>query len=399
MLRAKHRPPRLRPAGAPGPLRVAVALALIVGAIAPAGGSRSAGAAPIDDKRAEARRLEAAIEENGERISMLAEDYNEARVRIDEATIGIVDAERRLDAAERESDQLRARVRSRAAVLYRQAGAGAPLAELDAATFQEAGTRAKYSAAAAERNASLVADLTVAREMLEGRRAELDRMRAEAQAEEERLAQARREVEAAQAEQQELLAQVEGEITELVRQEEARRRAEAERRARQEMERRRQQEAAAREAAAREAAEREARGGGGTGGGSSAPAPSTPPPDVPAPNPQAATAVATAKAQLGDPYRYGAAGPDTFDCSGLTMYAWAAAGVGLPHSSRSQFASLPHVPMDALAPGDLVFYGSPIHHVGMYVGGGQMIHAPQTGDVVKYSSIYRRDFAGAARPG
>lgn len=393
MLRAEPRPPRLRPAGAPGPLRLAVALALIVGAILP-GGSRSAGAAPIDDKRAEARRLEAAIEENGERISMLTEDYNEARVRIDEATAGIVDAERRLDTAKRESDQLRARVRSRAALLYRQAGTGAPLAELDADTFQEAGARAKYSAAAAERNASLVADLTVAREMLEGRRAELDRMRADAQAEEERLAAARRDVEAAQAEQQELLSQVEGEIAELVRQEEARRRAEAERRAREEMERRRQQEAAAREAAAREAAERET-----GGGGSSAPAPSTPPPNVPAPNAQAATAVATAQAQLGDPYHYGASGPDAFDCSGLTMYAWAAAGVGLPHSSRAQFASLPHVPMDALAPGDLVFYGSPIHHVGMYVGGGQMIHAPQTGDVVKYSSIYRSDFAGAARPG
>lgn len=397
MLRAEPRPPRLRPAAAPGRLRLALALALIVGALAPVGGSRSAEAAPIDDKRAEARRLEAAIEENGERISRLAEDYNEARVRIDEATAGIVDAERRLDTAKRESDALRARVRARAAVLYKQAGSGAPLADLDAGSVQEAGARAKYSAAAAERNASLVADLTVAREMLEGRRAELDRIRAEATAEEERLARARREVEAAQAEQQQLLAQVEGEIAELVEQEAARRRAEAERRAREEMERRRRQEAAAREAAAREEAGRGS--AGGSGGGSSAPAPSAPPPNVPAPNARAAVAVDTAKAQLGDPYRWGASGPDAFDCSGLTMYAWAAAGVGLPHSSRSQFASLPHVPMDALAPGDLVFYGSPIHHVGMYVGGGQMIHAPQTGDVVKYSSIYRSDFAGAARPG
>jgi cell wall-associated NlpC family hydrolase len=81
------------------------------------------------------------------------------------------------------------------------------------------------------------------------------------------------------------------------------------------------------------------------------------------------------------------------------MYSWAAAGVSLPHSSRAQYAVLPHVPMDALAPGDLVFYGSPIHHVGIYIGGGQYINAPQTGDVVKVASIYRSDYAGAGRPG
>ena len=76
-----------------------------------------------------------------------------------------------------------------------------------------------------------------------------------------------------------------------------------------------------------------------------------------------------------------------------------AAGVSLPHSSQAQYASLPHVSQDQLAPGDLVFYGSPIHHVGMYLGGGMYIHAPQTGDVVKISPYMRGDYAGAARPG
>ncbi len=104
-------------------------------------------------------------------------------------------------------------------------------------------------------------------------------------------------------------------------------------------------------------------------------------------------------AQLGKPYEYAAVGPNSFDCSGLTMYAWAAAGVRLPHSSAAQYASLPHVSQDQLAPGDLVFYGNPIHHVGMFIGNGQYVHAPQTGDVVKVASIFRRDWAGAARPG
>lgn len=112
----------------------------------------------------------------------------------------------------------------------------------------------------------------------------------------------------------------------------------------------------------------------------------------------AAKAVQTAAAQIGKPYRWGAAGPDAFDCSGLTMYAWRAGGVSLPHSSRAQYASLPHVSRAQLAPGDLVFFGHPIHHVGIYKGGGVMIAAPRTGQTVREQSIFRRDYAGAARP-
>jgi cell wall-associated NlpC family hydrolase len=80
------------------------------------------------------------------------------------------------------------------------------------------------------------------------------------------------------------------------------------------------------------------------------------------------------------------------------MYAWAAAGVSIPHNAEAQYQSLPHVPMSSLEPGDLVFFGSPIHHVGMFVGNGTMIEAPYTGVNVRYHSIYRPDYAGAARP-
>ncbi|HVL81403.1 MAG TPA: NlpC/P60 family protein, partial [Actinomycetota bacterium] len=114
--------------------------------------------------------------------------------------------------------------------------------------------------------------------------------------------------------------------------------------------------------------------------------------------PGAAKAVETAAAQIGKPYQWGAAGPNSYDCSGLTQYAWKAAGVSLPHSSRAQYSSLPKVSKDELQPGDLVFFGSPIHHVGIYEGGGVMINATQTGDFVKRSSIHRKDYAGAARP-
>jgi cell wall-associated NlpC family hydrolase len=80
------------------------------------------------------------------------------------------------------------------------------------------------------------------------------------------------------------------------------------------------------------------------------------------------------------------------------MWAWARGGVSLPHSSQAQYDSIPHVAQSDVQPGDLVFFGSPIHHVGIYIGGGQMISAPHTGDVVKIQDAFRSDFVGAGRP-
>ncbi|MBV9411518.1 MAG: C40 family peptidase [Acidimicrobiia bacterium] len=133
------------------------------------------------------------------------------------------------------------------------------------------------------------------------------------------------------------------------------------------------------------------------------PASSTPPPSAPVgPAPPvsagAATAVNFAKAQLGKPYVYGAAGPDSYDCSGLTMMAWRAGGVSLPHSAEMQYNSIAHISMSQLQPGDLVFFYTPVEHVGIYVGGGQMIDAPYTGAVVRYDSIYNPYLVGAGRP-
>ena len=240
------------------------------------------------------------------------------------------------------------------------------------------------------------------------------------------------------------LASVKGELVELVA--EAERRREAEAAAAQQAEIKRQQAAAAKaaeeaaakaaeEAAAWAAARAEAStsstAGGArssTAGGASsstasrptsanrsasrttagAPAPSrTPaaplPPKpaalpVPPPSAGAAGAVRAALSQVGGRYVAFAASPSTgFDCSGLTMWAWGQAGVSLPHYSKAQYESLPHVPADQLQPGDLVFMGSPIHHVGMYIGGGQMVHTASSRLGIIVSPIH--DLVGAARPG
>jgi cell wall-associated NlpC family hydrolase len=97
----------------------------------------------------------------------------------------------------------------------------------------------------------------------------------------------------------------------------------------------------------------------------------------------AQAAVQTALAQVGDPYVWGAGGPNAFDCSGLTQYAYAAAGISLPHSSRMQSQLGSAVSRSQLQPGDLIFYYSPVSHVSMYIGDGQMVHASTSGSPVK----------------
>lgn len=114
---------------------------------------------------------------------------------------------------------------------------------------------------------------------------------------------------------------------------------------------------------------------------------------------RAANAVAFAHAQLGKPYRWGSAGPHSYDCSGLTSAAWATAGVQLPHNARRQFGTVTRLGRDQLRPGDLVFFYGNVQHVGIYIGAGQMIHAPRHGEVVRVDKIDRMPIKGYGRPG
>lgn len=125
---------------------------------------------------------------------------------------------------------------------------------------------------------------------------------------------------------------------------------------------------------------------------------SGPLPDVEASG-RAAAAVRFAMAQVGKAYVYGAAGPNAYDCSGLTMRAWGAAGVGLPHSSRAQMGSGARVSEGELRPGDLVFYYSPVSHVGMYIGNGMIVNALNPGSGVRVSGLHSMPYVGAVRPG
>ena len=367
---------------------VAATLALVTAATLTT--ATLAQASPQSDLASQQQRateLENEIEANGNRVSVLDEDYTNAQLAIQHASAQIAADEAAVKTKAAETASVRAQLEARGAELYMGAGNPAPLAALDVSNADELGLRSEYGAAAADQDHQLLDEVTVAVEQLGLQRATLEQARAGAVKQRDELDAARKQIIAATTQQQDLLGQVKGNIKTLVEQIQADQQRAQEAAARVTMDRIAQQQALAAQDTSQ--ADDQSSTDGSNGG---------PLPNVPAAGPEAQVAVNTAAAQLGKPYVYAGSGPDVFDCSGLTMYAWAAAGVSLPHNALAQYDALPHVDIDQLEPGDLVFFGDPIHHVGMFVGNGTMIDAPYTGVDVRYDSIYRPDFAGAARP-
>jgi len=377
-------------------LRWLAALVLVAALVPIVSGGRANGD-PIDDKRAEAKALQDQIDANGTQLDALSERYNGAQYRFEQAQAAAADAQQKYDAAEAEVARLSDLVKQRAAALYRAVGQGAPV-DLDVSSASRLISSSKYSKSAAQHDVDLVKQLRSAQRVLQDQKAAAEQAEADAQDEQAQIGKAQAAVEAANDRQQQLLSQVNGEIAQLVAEEEARKEAAALAEAQQ-----RFTEAAAANAAAAAAAapaptapkSGSAPSSGKTSGGGGA-APSA---NVPVNGGGAAAAIAYARAQLGKPYCYAGSGPGCFDCSGLTMRAWGAAGVSMPHYSGAQYSMFPHVPLSAMLPGDLVFWGpGGSQHVGLYIGGGQMIAAPHTGDVVKIQAVWGSP-VGAARPG
>jgi cell wall-associated NlpC family hydrolase len=366
----------------------------------------SAAAAPtpalgqVEAKREQAAALKDKIAEQGERLSLADEEFNKARVERQRIDGQATAARDEVAAAERRWKVLRTQLASRVRNLYMYPGAAID-AWLGARSISDLARTHKLGAEVLTADNELVLKTERARQTVLARAERLDGIREAARGKEQELAGRRAEVADAVAGQQSLLNEVTDEIAQLMEEQRQAELAEARRRA------------AAQQPAPSEddptppligddddsdepsTDEPPSDGEPGTPGTPGDPDAGATPPPVKA---GAGKAVATAAAQIGKPYEWAAEGPDSFDCSGLTMYAWEAAGVSLVHSSQAQYGSLPHVPKDQLRPGDLVFFGSPIHHVGIYEGGGIMINAPQTGENVRRDSIGRADYAGAARP-
>ncbi len=372
------------------PLVLSLALGLALGATTIA---VPAGATPQNDlssKTAQARQLESQIAANSQRADILDEQYLQAQNAVADANRQILIAEKGIADARAQETQLRARLGGRAALLYMGAGSGDPLG-INASSVQELGSRAKYGEAAAETDNRMIDQLKVLDEQLQRQTADLEKQKSEAQDRQKVAEASHRDVEQINAKMQQLLSSTKSDIVALANKIEQQRLA-----AQAAAERARIQAEAARQAAQLAAQQAAARAAAGNGLGVS-PGAGNPGADLgplPAPSGGAAAAVAYARAQLGKPYEYAGVGPDSFDCSGLTMMAWRQAGVSMAHGSQAQYLAFPHVPISALQPGDLVFFGSSgptNHHVGMVVGPGVMIDAPHTGSFVQLVSYYRPD--------
>ena len=391
-------------------------MSALVLAFVPLGTVGRAHADPIDDKQAEAKALQDQIDANGRKIGALSEQYNGAQYRLEQAQAAVAEAQQKIADTQAEVARLQGLLNERAAAHYRSIGQ-APF-PLDASSGSELIKQTKYSAIAAERDAKLLKDLHRAEATLQDDQAKAEQAQTDAQDEQKQIEKTRAGIEAATAQQENLLGQVNGEIAQLVAEEQARKEAAAlaeaqsrwtatvEANAAAAAQAAADAKAAADAQAAAEAANRPAAPAPNTRAAPSpasskapAPAAKAPSANVPVNGGGAATAIAYARAQLGKPYRYAAAGPDAFDCSGLTMRAWGAAGVSMPHYSGAQYSMFPKVPLGSMLPGDLVFWGpGGSEHVGLYIGGGQMIAAPSTGDVVKIQAVWGSP-VGAVRPG
>ena len=288
----------------------------------------------------------------------IVEQYAESRIALGEASRKAAVAQARVVKAQRELAAVRSSMAAVAAAAYRSGGTDAFVQLVSTSTPQTFLDRASALDRIAKSQSAQLAAAATARHRLDVAGREAARQRAAQQAVSAELGEYKRQIESVLAEQQRLLSSLRAD---------ERRRLEAQRRA---------------------AAERASR---------SRVVEDTPTYTGPASG-RAAIAVREAYRKLGSPYQWAAAGPDRFDCSGLTMWVWGKAGVSLPHSSKAQYAGGRKVSRGDLQPGDLVYYGSPIHHVGIYVGGGRMISAPQTGDVVKLQNAFRSDYVGATRP-
>jgi cell wall-associated NlpC family hydrolase len=340
---------------------------------------RAAAADPIADKRAEAARVTRELERMADRIAVLAENYNEARINASAIDARLGKAAADAKQTDQRAASIRSRLRDRAVESYVAGGSTSTIAlMMQSGPKDNLAVRRQYVRTVTAQAADTLDELRAVRLTLEEQQGQLQTARAQARAAVAAVESKRGDATKAAAQQKKLLDKVQGDLAQLVTAE-SRRRADAQaKRVQADLAARRARDAAARSAPS------------GLAG-------SAPPAQVPGPSAGADAAVAEARRQLGKPYQYGSPGPNSFDCSGLTSFAWRAGGKSLPHSSRAQWSATSRVAIDSLQPGDLVFYGNPIHHVGLYVGGGQMIHAPESGSSVSQVSIYRGDLVGAGR--
>jgi cell wall-associated NlpC family hydrolase len=339
-------------------------LAVRIGVAALVVFSASFAIAPLSSatpSRQDVERAKAELDRLNEHVSLLVEQYNQEHIQLQQVQARLADAKAAADRAQAEADRATASLNRNASIAYQ--GMGSQFAALlDADSLADFSDRLEFMGNIAQADADLANEAEQAqqealwsaqeyRTALDEQQTVLDAIKAKAN-----------EVRAAAAQARDFYTNLNQKYRQHIAALEA------------------AQAAAAAAAAAQSTVV------------SNIPAP-------PAPNANVQAVLDAAYSVMGTPYHWGGASPETgFDCSGFTMWAWAHAGVSLPHSSAAQYSSEPHVAREDVQPGDLLFFYTPISHVAIYVGGGRMIHSPHTGSVVSVVPVYWQYFVGAARP-
>jgi cell wall-associated NlpC family hydrolase len=359
-------------------LRYGLALisAFVLGLAVTAAGS--AEPAQIGSKRAEAQQVLAQIQAMDAQMEKAVEAYNAANVRLDQIKHDLEVNQARLQTAKKNLVKARAQVSARLVALYTSDEPDTLSVIFGASSLGDLIERIDSANRIADEDARIAAEVKQYRNEVQTRQQAL----VKAQADQEKVvaerAAQRASVQSQLAERQALYSSIKDQIAQL----------EAAERARQARLAAQARAAAKKQQSAPAPAPAPSSSSGGSSG-SSAPPPAT-----------HSSVVSIALQYLGVPYVWGGASPSGFDCSGLTMYAYAKVGVYLPHNAAMQYGMGTPVSRSQLAPGDLVFFNG-LSHVGMYIGGGRFVHAPHTGDVVKISSLseywYAATYVGARR--
>ena len=351
--------------------------ALLLAALA----SPPAHADQISTLKAQAAAIAAKISTLGLQEEVLSETYDRTQSQLDSLEAKLAKAKSALAAAQASATQARAALAADAIQAYVDGGTNPLSASTPSNTQAVALLRSEYASTLATDQSEAIDRYKTASLEEQTASTNLANQASAVAAQVSLLATQRRSLVSASDQLTAIQSQVSGQLAAAVaRQQEAALAAAAA-----------QQAAAARQLAAGRPAQFNVAAVGAAQGGQGAgyqtqgsPAAYTPPPQSSA----AGRAVAAAESRLGDWYQWAAAGPSTFDCSGLVMWAYAQAGISLPHYSGAQYADTIHIPMSALQPGDLVFFANPGEHVAIYVGGGDIIEAPYTGAQVHIIPMY-----------
>lgn len=317
-------------------------------------------ASPVTDKLARARVIQAQIAVLDTKAEAATEDYDVAKIAYDSVHAKVVKVQSDLKRIDSQTTVLQTSLDARADSMYRSGPLGILDVLLGTSSFEDFAATWDFLTEQNKQESENVGKLKSLRVERVAAESELKVVQASAKTEYDTMAARRSDILAADNKAKSLLKGVESQIAQLQAADRARRNADA-----------------------------RASGGGGGGTGWNWGNPARAP---------RSGVVGIALKYLGRPYVWAASGPRYFDCSGFTMFVYAQVGVHLPHSSRAQINSGARVSQANLQPGDLLFFYSPIHHVAIYIGGGKMIHAPHTGDVVSIDPVDWGSFSGACRP-